>query len=63
MTLYYKKKFPKAPVRKMKRPIKKLAFLQIVLITTQNNVSDSLTNNTLNAVIQIVITQNFELKL
>ena len=38
-------------------------FSQTVLIATQNNVSDLLTNNMLNVVIQIIIIQNFELKL
>ena len=63
MMLYYERRFSKASVRKMEQPIKKLASSQIVLVATQNSVSDSLANNTLNAMIQIVATQNFELKL
>ena len=63
MMLYYEKRFPKVSIKKMKWSIKKLVFSQIVLITTQNNVSDSLAKNMLNVVIQIVITQNFKLKL
>ena len=63
MALYYERRFPEAPVRKVGRPIKKLASSQIALVAIQNNISDSLTNNMLNAVIQIIITQNFELKL
>ena len=50
-TPYYKKRFPKASVKKMKQSIKKLMFSQIVLIATQNNVNNSLTNNMLNAMI------------
>ena len=63
MMLYYEKRFSITLIKKMKQSIKKLMFSQTVLIATQNSVSDSLTNNMLSAVIQIIITQYFELKL
>ena len=63
MVLYYKKKFPKASIKKMGWSVKKLTFSQTALIATQNNVGDSLTNNTINAAIQIATTQNIESKL
>ena len=63
MALYYERRFPEAPVRRVGRPTKRLASSQTALVATQNSVSDSLADSTLDAVIQIAATQSSELEL
>ena len=59
-TLHFKRKCSMVLIKKMKYSVKKLIFLQTVLIATQNNVDNILINNLLKIILQIVISQNIK---